>query len=159
LPFYTPPSEADITYISCTGLADNYRDELAAQLDKKPEEITPKIVKACIKVSLDSNVFTKTFYDSLGYPRAVFGLSHSGAVSYIETKNLQPMTRARWAREAKGLPEMLRRATGLTPWCYSDARNSKASRLLEWFHFKHVPQKDILINGYTFKYYELSVAE
>ena len=155
------PSEADITAISCLGLAENYLDELAAQLGKTPAEIDHETVKACLKTSLRHSAYTQTFYDDLGHPRAVFGLSPSGCVTYVETKGLTPMTRAKWARANKDILIMLKRATGVKPWCYSDARNGKATRLLEWFKFKHIPQRDIIVNGYAFKYYEhtLPVAE
>ena len=161
MPFYTMPSEADLSCIAYKGLADNYLNELAAQLGKEPEQIDACIIKAVLKASLKDNIFTQVFKDSLDTPRAVFGMSVSGCVSFAETSGVDPMMRVKWARAHKLLFIMLRRATGLKPWCYSDSRNGKASRLLTWFSFKHIPEKDIIINGVPFYYYEhqLPVAE
>ena len=161
MPFYTNPSATDISNIAYCGLEDNYMDELAAQIGRDKEKITAEMIQKCLHLSLDGNIYTQVFYNKLNVAKAVFGLSHSGAVSYVEAKGLDPYMRAKWARASRNLFKDLRHATGLTPWCYSDSRNGKASRLLEWFKFKHIEQKDISINGVIFYYYEhqLSVAK
>lgn len=161
MPFYANPSNADINTIAYQGLADNYLTELATQIGIEKDKITSDIIKKSIHVSLDGNIYTQVFYDEYNIARAVFGMSHCGAVSYVETKGLKPQQRAKWARASKDLFTHLRHSTGLVPWCYSDSRNTKASRLLEWFKFKHIDQKDISINGVVFYYYEhqLSVAK
>lgn len=161
MPFYVNPSDSDINTIAYLGLADNYLTELATQIGRDKEKINSDVIRKSLHLSLDGNIYTQVFYDELNTPRAVFGLSHGGAVSYVETKGLQPIQRAKWARASKDLFIHLRHATGLVPWCYSDSRNTKASRLLEWFKFKHIKEKDISISGVVFYYYEhqLPVAE
>ena len=160
MPFYTMPSESDLSCIACRGLADNYANELAAQLNKDVSELNDRLVKACLIASLENNVYTQVFYDNLCIPRAVFGMSQSGYITYVETKDLTPILRAKWARSVKGLPEMLSNVFNVNPWCYSDARNGKAARLLEWFHLKQYPSRDIIVNGYTFNYWQyVPVAE
>ena len=160
MPFYTMPTEAELTTIACFGLAENYLEETAAQLGKDKSKINACVIKACLKTSLENNVYTQTFYSEDGNPRAIFGMSPSGAVTYVEAVGTSPHMRAKWAKATRTLPEMLMRATGTKPWCYSDARNGKAERLLHWYHFKNDPLKDITINGYKFKYYSyVPVAE
>ena len=154
MPFYQTPKPGDLTYITCYGLADNYLDELAAQIGKDPSELDSDTVRKCLTVSLENNIYTQTFYDTAGNPRAVFGLSPSGCVTYVETKDLRPMQRVIWARAYRSLPHTLMLSTGLTPWCYSDARNGKAERLLKWCGFVNMPCKDITINACHFKYYQ-----
>ena len=160
MPFYTMPSNSDLSCIACRGLAENYANELAAQLNKDPSELNERLVKACLVAGFEHNVYTQVLYDNCCVPRAVFGMSSSGYIALVETQGVDPMTRVKWVRATRTLPETLRRVIGVDPWCYSDERNGKAARLLKWYHFKREPLKDIILNGYKFNYWKyVPVAE
>lgn len=150
----------DMKMFALFGLDEPYLNELSTQIGVAADKICPEMLIKIIKICVNGSEFVSVLRDKDYNPRAIFAISKSGAISFVEAKGVKPYTRAIWARENKDILNNLKTIIGVEPWCYSDSRNKKANRLLSWFKMKHIPERDILINGVLFKYYEhVSVAE
>lgn len=150
----TQYSKEDLKTLAETGLEQNYRDELAAQLGIEPQNVTPATVERVLTECLEEAKYKAILKDEAGNPRAVFSITEGGAISFAEAEGVTPHQRARWLRENKDLFHNLSVLMDVLPVCYSHAANTSADRVLKWFKFQRRPQNDITIGTGEFYYYE-----